>query len=313
MAKLKIDVETPDNAPDVGACSSCHSATACGTTDLEGTEHAAHDNGSNEPARSRFFFQQGLGQFAETVAEEITVVGDLQVKCADGCFEILQGRTVLDTKTLYRDAMRTAMELQATFIPQCHRVGDYTVKGDEAFGWVVLKFAKLHVANCVYFDTDLDRALGRAAELVVADEDEDGPIDLPPKALGVPHSKATTDNPKDLIGETKPALSCVPMVAILHMAKAMMDGVRKYGLFNWRKKHVRSDIYVDAAMRHIIAWNDGEETAGDSGVHHLGHAMACLGILLDAQATESLIDNRSKSGRVSELIAELTEKPNADS
>ena len=43
---------------------------------------------------------------------------------------------------------------------------------------------------------------------------------------------------------------------------------------------------------HLNAWAEGEEAAPDSGVHHLGHARACLGILLDAQETGNLIDDR---------------------
>lgn len=108
------------------------------------------------------------------------------------------------------------------------------------------------------------------------------------------HTDQTTTNPKDLVGETKPSLRAVPMIAVYEMGKAMLDGMRKYGLFNWRTNAVRSDIYVDAAMRHINAWADGEEVASDSGVHHLAHAMACMAILIDAQNADQLVDNRPR-------------------
>lgn len=107
-----------------------------------------------------------------------------------------------------------------------------------------------------------------------------------------PESKANTTNPKDLIGSTKVSLSKFPAVAIVHGAHAMMDGAEKYGAYNWRAKQVQADIYVDAAMRHLAAWFEGEELAKDSKVHHLGHAIACCAILLDAQETGNLIDNR---------------------
>ncbi len=106
------------------------------------------------------------------------------------------------------------------------------------------------------------------------------------------YSKATSVNPKDLIGITKVSLTKLPAVAIAHAAHAMMNGVEKYGPYNWRTKQVKASIYIDAALRHIYDWFEGQETATDSGVHHLGHAMACMAILLDAQETGNLVDDR---------------------
>jgi hypothetical protein len=80
----------------------------------------------------------------------------------------------------------------------------------------------------------------------------------------------------------------------MHESLAMLDGEWKYGYRNWREKDVRARIYINAAMRHLAAWAEGQERADDSKVHHLGHARACLGILLDAQANGNLIDDRSK-------------------
>jgi hypothetical protein len=107
-----------------------------------------------------------------------------------------------------------------------------------------------------------------------------------------PHSNATTTNPKDIVGSTKVSLSKFPQIGIVHGAMAMMDGAQKYGPYNWRAKDVLASIYVDAIMRHLADWFEGEEVAGDSKVHHLGHAIACCAILLDAQAHGNLIDDR---------------------
>jgi hypothetical protein len=51
-------------------------------------------------------------------------------------------------------------------------------------------------------------------------------------------------------------------------------------------------VYIDAALRHIHKWQHGQEIDSDSGIHHLGHAIACLNIVLDAQAFGNLIDDR---------------------
>ena len=108
-------------------------------------------------------------------------------------------------------------------------------------------------------------------------------------------SKATTSNPKDLLGSKKVSITKLPMAGVIHGAHAMMDGAAKYGPFNWREKDVVASIYVDAALRHLAAWFEREEIAEDSGVHHLGHAIACAAILLDAQENGNLIDDRPNS------------------
>jgi hypothetical protein len=106
------------------------------------------------------------------------------------------------------------------------------------------------------------------------------------------YTKATTTNPKDLIGVQKVSITKLPPAAILHAAHAMMNGAEKYGAYTWRAKEVKASIYVDAALRHLYAWFEGQEVATDSLVHHLGHAMACMAILLDAQETGNLVDDR---------------------
>ncbi|KKN48575.1 hypothetical protein LCGC14_0651620 [marine sediment metagenome] len=115
-------------------------------------------------------------------------------------------------------------------------------------------------------------------------------------------------NPKDILGQTKVSLSKVPTAAIIYEALAMVDGAKKYGPFNWRKNKVIASIYVDACLRHVGSWFDGEEIATDSLVHHLGHARACLGILIDALETGNLDDDRPPSGPAARLLEESVVK-----
>jgi hypothetical protein len=93
---------------------------------------------------------------------------------------------------------------------------------------------------------------------------------------------------------------------------AMKNGAKKYSKFNWRNQKVQAQIYIDACLRHVLEWFDGEENAADSGVHHLGHAAACLAILLDAQENDCLIDDRPKKGNTAALIEKFTEKKNVE-
>jgi len=115
-------------------------------------------------------------------------------------------------------------------------------------------------------------------------------------------------NPKDLIGTKKPPLDLIPPSFEIHVAMAMKDGAKKYDPYNWRSNKVRARVYVGAAKRHIAAWMDGQELAEDSGVHHLAHASACMAILLDAQETGNLADDRPLPGAAAKLIERFTEK-----
>lgn len=122
----------------------------------------------------------------------------------------------------------------------------------------------------------------------------------------VPAVDAT--NPKDLIGVKKPRLSLVPPAGLVYAALAMANGADKYGPYNWRSKKVQTMIYLEAAMRHILSFQDGEENAKDSGIPHLGHAIACLLIIIDAKETGNLVDNRPVAGPMADLIERYTKK-----
>lgn len=102
-------------------------------------------------------------------------------------------------------------------------------------------------------------------------------------------------NPKDKIGSTKIPLAIVSEIAVAEEALALVEGGCKYGDYNYRGTAVRASIYMHAARRHLACWFNGEERDPVTGVHHLGSARACLGILLDAQAIDKLVDDRPPS------------------
>lgn len=161
------------------------------------------------------------------------------------------------------------------------------------------------------FSDDVDAANREA--VAVLKQQLVGELDkLAPVNLKIPpQSKATTANPKDLFGAVKVSLTKLPAIGVLHGAHAMMDGARKYGPYNWRDKKVIASIYADAVQRHVLAWFEGQETAADSGVHHLGHAIACCALLLDAQATGNLIDDRpicDDPDKLARILDELNAK-----
>ena len=121
-------------------------------------------------------------------------------------------------------------------------------------------------------------------------------------------SKTPAENPKTRAGAKKPAmLSVIPSASLLHLGEVMKLGAEKYGPFNWRETPVPAETYVDAAMRHLLSWQDGEDLDPESGMSHLAHIMACCAILIDAKENGMLDDNRPVAGRVGEMISNFQE------
>src|SRR5882757_7170258 len=78
----------------------------------------------------------------------------------------------------------------------------------------------------------------------------------------------------------KAPLSMLPRVALEQEAKVMEFGAKKYGKFNYRKGMKWSRL-IDAALRHVYAFADGEDEDPETHLSHLAHARCCLGFLLE--------------------------------
>jgi hypothetical protein len=91
----------------------------------------------------------------------------------------------------------------------------------------------------------------------------------------------------------KPPLSLIPRRANEEEAKVLDFGRQKYGAWNWAKGMDWSRL-VDAGMRHMTAFADGEDVDPESGLSHLAHARACLGFLLDYEKEHPELDDRRK-------------------
>lgn len=114
-------------------------------------------------------------------------------------------------------------------------------------------------------------------------------------------------NPKDAIGANKLPLHLWPTTATAMGCIGLLEGALKYGRTNWRDSGVRASIYIDACKRHLDAWFEGEDCAPDSGSPHLANALACLAIIVDAQAAGKLVDDRAfNGGGYRHLVDQLT-------
>jgi hypothetical protein len=91
----------------------------------------------------------------------------------------------------------------------------------------------------------------------------------------------------------KPRISLIPREAIEGMAKSLTFGALKYNSHNF-KSGISYSRLTDAAMRHIIAWVDGENLDPESGLSHLDHALASLAMLKFMEQNRPEMDDRYK-------------------
>lgn len=116
-------------------------------------------------------------------------------------------------------------------------------------------------------------------------------------------------NPKDAAGRAKVPLHLWPASATAAGAIGFLEGELKYGRNNFRATPVAASVYVAAAKRHLDEWMEGADVAADTGSPHLGNALACIAILVDAGVNGSLIDDRNYTmspGAYERHLAELT-------
>lgn len=74
----------------------------------------------------------------------------------------------------------------------------------------------------------------------------------------------------------KPRMGLVPPKAILEVAKVLTYGAQKYSAENWRKVPEAHQRYLDAALRHINQYHQGQIIDNETGINHLAHAICSL-------------------------------------
>ena len=96
----------------------------------------------------------------------------------------------------------------------------------------------------------------------------------------------------------KPRMDLISPEALTQLAKVLTFGATRYDAHNWRKGMDWSRL-IAAAMRHLNAFNKGEDLDPESGLPHPAHVMACMSFLLEYMAMGSGVDDRYKAGVVS--------------
>lgn len=98
----------------------------------------------------------------------------------------------------------------------------------------------------------------------------------------------------------KPACDLLPPAALLAVAEVLSHGAAKYGRHNWRSAGGLTWSRLTAALlRHLLAWQRGEDRDGDSGLPHLAHVACCALMLCEYQVAGGGVDDRwrAEAGR----------------
>lgn len=116
-----------------------------------------------------------------------------------------------------------------------------------------------------------------------------GPIVTMPKL----DEENTMENQAIKFDEDKMPLHLLSSEALLQTAAVLKFGADKYAAHNWRGGFAWSRPLA-AAMRHILAFNAGEDKDPESGLSHLAHAACCIMFLLEFEKTHRELDDRYK-------------------
>jgi len=91
-------------------------------------------------------------------------------------------------------------------------------------------------------------------------------------------------------------MELIPPEAIEAIGQAFTFGATKYSPDNWRSGFQWRRL-IGASMRHINAFNDGENNDPESKLSHLAHAGACISMLIAHVEKELGTDDRYRSNK----------------
>lgn len=93
--------------------------------------------------------------------------------------------------------------------------------------------------------------------------------------------------------QNKPPLDLLPTKALEEIALAFDYGAKKYSRYNWCGGFNWSRL-IGASMRHLNAFNSGENLDEESKLSHLSHLGACVMMLIEHQKRNLGKDDRYK-------------------
>jgi len=93
--------------------------------------------------------------------------------------------------------------------------------------------------------------------------------------------------------QEKPRTDLLPSAPLIEIAKVFTFGAKKYDAHNWRGGLQQSRL-IGAALRHLLAYNDGEDLDPETGLPHLAHLGCCTLFMLEQHLKGTGEDDRYK-------------------
>ena len=90
----------------------------------------------------------------------------------------------------------------------------------------------------------------------------------------------------------KPRMSLLPPHAMTEMAKVMTFGANKYKAHSWKQVENAQERYLDALLRHAVAYVAGERIDPESGLPTMAHIMCDAAFLIELD----MFNNNEHSG-----------------
>lgn len=97
------------------------------------------------------------------------------------------------------------------------------------------------------------------------------------------------DNPTIIIESDKVGMkfddgklqwTLLPITPLQEVIKVLMFGAKKYRPDNWKHVPNAEETYLNAGMRHLTDYINGEKNDSQTGLSHLAHAICCLLFIL---------------------------------
>lgn len=104
--------------------------------------------------------------------------------------------------------------------------------------------------------------------------------------------------------QLKPSTLLVSPYACFIEQQSMGYGALKYAVHNYRRG-LGANQLIEAAKRHLLLLEAGEDMDRESQVHHLGHVRANMGMYADCMALGTLNDDRHKDPAYLEFLASI--------